>query len=96
MDSQNKINQNTTAPNILVVVDSSFTSDKAIAEDVCTYKYTKTRYSLQKWYLCLSCNIYCCLVCKNKCHNNHILDEEKESDFFCDCAVENKDCIGLK
>ena len=80
---------------IYVVIDPSFTSDKAIEEDVCTFKYTKDRYSFQKWFHCQNCNVYCCIICKNKCHKDHQLNEESESDFFCDCGAENKLCIAL-
>jgi hypothetical protein len=80
----------------IVVVDSSLTSDIAISENVCTFKYTRNRYSEQPWYLCLSCNIYCCLICMEKCHEGHLLSEEENSDFFCDCGAENKSCLAIK
>ncbi len=86
-------NENKTSSEIIVVIDPLFSSDKAIEENVCTFKYTKNRYSLQKWYLCNACNIYCCEICKIKCHNDHICGEENESEFFCDCGSDNINCL---
>jgi hypothetical protein len=82
--------------NVIVVIDSSLTSDKAIEEKVCTFKYTKKRYSSQPWYLCKTCNIYCCVICRDQCHKDHELGDEENSDFFCDCGAENKACEAIK
>ena len=81
---------------VIVVIDSSLGSDIAIQEGVCTYTYTKKRYSKQQWYLCKTCNIYCCIICKSKCHKDHEMSEEADSDFFCDCGSDNKNCVALK
>ena len=81
---------------LIIVIDPSLTSDKAIEEGCCTFVYTKRRYSKQTWYLCQQCNIYCCIICKEKCHSCHEMGPENDSDFFCDCGADNFKCTSMK
>jgi hypothetical protein len=86
----------TFAKDYIIVIDSSLTSDKALQEGICTFVYTKRRYSCQPWYLCKQCNTYCCLICKQNCHNGHEMSDESKSDFYCDCGADNLNCTSMK
>jgi hypothetical protein len=86
----------TFSKDLIIVIDPSLTSDRAIKEGICTFVYTKRRYSSQPWYICQQCNIYCCIICKNNCHNGHDMSPESNSDFFCDCGADNLNCASMK
>ncbi len=76
------------------IIDSKG-SNECIEKGICTFKSTGKQYCIQPWYQCKTCNIYCCTVCKNKCHGDHQLSEESNSGFFCDCGAENGNCKAL-
>lgn len=76
------------------IIDSKH-SNECIEKGICTFANTGKKYSIQPWFQCKTCDIYCCVVCKNKCHNEHELTEEKNSEFFCDCGAENSKCKAL-
>jgi hypothetical protein len=61
-------------------------------KNICEFKNTEKKRS---WYQCKTCNIYCCIVCKGKCHAEHQMSEESKSAFFCDCRAENVNCRAL-
>jgi hypothetical protein len=76
------------------VIDSKH-SDECIEKGICTFKNTGKKYSIQSWYQCKTCDTYCCIVCKEQCHNGHQLSEESKSEFFCDCGAGNVNCKAL-
>eukprot|EP01080_Neovahlkampfia_damariscottae_P003021 gene3021-5031_t len=61
----------------------------------CTYSETGPEFTKQIWFECKTCNTYCCEFCKLKCHENHDLSEENNSDFYCDCGC-STNCKGLR
>ncbi len=84
----------TLTPKAPEIIDSK-NSHECIEKGICTFKGTGKKYFIQPWYQCKTCNIYCCIVCKGKCHNGHHLSEETNSEFFCDCEAENSNCKAL-
>jgi hypothetical protein len=76
------------------IIDSK-KSNQCIEEGICTFKSTGKKYCIQPWFQCKTCDIFCCIVCKNKCHNEHQLSEQSNSEFFCDCGAENSNCRAL-
>ncbi len=84
----------TLTPKAPEIIDSKH-SIECIEKGICTFNNTGKKYCVQPWYQCKTCNIYCCIVCKGKCHDGHQLSEESNSEFFCDCGAENGNCKAL-
>ena len=67
---------------------------KSIRQDVFTpFGYKPMVYVKQKYRRCVTCGHTdenkrgVCVSCFDNCHKDHILSEELEADFYCDCKV---------
>jgi len=77
------------------------TLDFCLQNGICTFSATARDYAPQSYWFCETCNkpdMGVCKSCKDKCHKDHVMGEEKQGPFYCDCGdrAYDKPCSCLK
>jgi hypothetical protein len=66
------------------------------ADCLCTFVKTGNKLTYQKWFSCLTCQLFAesghgvCAQCANICHLGHKLLAQNPGMFYCDCSTNKK------
>ena len=69
-------------------------TNQCVIDNICTSNASEKKEIGQKVFRCKNCMIFCfcCVVCKDKCHSKHQMEEEKFGLFRCGCGIEGSKC----